>query len=232
VSELLIIVPARGGSKRLPGKNIRRLAGKTLLEYTAQAIEDAGLGDNLCLLSTDEGAIADHGRALGWTVPWLRPAAISGDEAATVDAVLHAVNWVEEAHTLDPDTVMVLQPTSPLRGADCLKRALDLLQERSDAQAVVGMRELEMPGDRLYSANVDGYIESLPAPGNLVPNGAVYLARTQAVRAHRTLYPPRTLPLVMGDAASIDIDTASDWSLAETLLASPNLTDSLAVARS
>ncbi len=232
MSELLIIVPARGGSKRLPRKNLRLLGGKPLLDYTAQTIEDAGLGDALCLLSTDDEAIADHGRSLGWTVPWLRPAAISGDDAATVDAVLHGVDWASDAHAMDPDPIMVLQPTSPLRGADCLTCALELLRENADAQAVVGMREMDVPGDLLYAVNKEGFVEPLGAPGNLVPNGAVYVARTQALRAHQTLYPPHTMPIVMNETASIDIDTAGDWHLAETLLATRNRCGGVALVQS
>lgn len=232
VSELLIVVPARGGSKRLPGKNLRLLDGEPLLNYTAQAITEAGLGDATCLLSTDNEAIAECGRALGWTVPWLRPAALSDDYAATVDAVLHALDSISRAQTIDFDPIMVLQPTSPLRGSECLIRALELLRTNPTTQAVVGMRALHLPGGLLYATNQDGFIEARSVVGNLVPNGAVYVARAQPLRSLRTLYPPHTMPLVMNETASIDIDTEDDWRFAESLLAAQNKATGLALAQS
>ncbi len=237
VTDLLIIVPARGGSKRLPGKNLRRLAGRPLLDYTASAIVDAGLGSAVCLLSTDDQAIADHGKVLDWTVPWLRPANLSGDDAPTVDAVLHGLEWYRGSHGNDADPVMVLQPTSPLRGSTCLTRALALLQECEDAQAVVGMRRIESANAPIstphrYVTNDDGFISAAPDTGALTPNGAVYAIRSAALRRHMSLYPPRTMPVVMDDIASIDIDTEQDWSRAEACVAAIGPTEQIAVARS
>lgn len=221
MTALLCIVPARGGSKRLPGKNLRVLGDRPLLDHTARALTDAALDANPCLLSTDDEAIAARGRDLGWQVPWLRPAALATDEAATIDAIVHALDWFARESGGDPEQVMVLQPTSPLRGAACLSGALATLGSQAAADAVVGMRHLRVPGSIAYRVDDAGYARPVAHAGELVPNGAVYLVRTAALRTHRSLYPPRTLPWVMDDISSIDIDTDADWRLAEAALAMP-----------
>jgi CMP-N,N'-diacetyllegionaminic acid synthase len=219
--DILVIVPARGGSKRLPGKNLRLLRGKSLLEFTAAAISEAALGAPV-LLSTDDDAIAEEGMRLGWSVPFRRPAALASDEAATIDVILHALDFRYAEMGSDPELVFVLQPTSPLRGGACLRAALELLKARDDADAVIGMAELRVPAARLYFAGADGVAEPISADLRrpvYAPNGAIYLGRTAAVRAKRNLYTSRLLPLLMDDIRSIDIDTATDWKLADAVLA-------------
>ena len=121
---------------------------------------------------------------------------------------------------------MVLQPTSPLRGSECLADAVAILEASPGAQAVVGMRRVDVPGGILFSADADGFAQPVSMPGDLVPNGVVYLVRSTALREHHTLFPPRTMPLVMNSARSIDIDTEVDWLVAEALLAT-NSTDAV-----
>ena len=219
LSGLLIIVPARGGSKRLPGKNLRALAGRPLLDYTADAIVGAGLVDSRVLLTTDSPAIAERGRAHAWLVPWLRPAHLAQDDSSTFDVVMHAIDWYADWNGGDPACVMVLQPTSPLRGSECLADAVAMLEANPSTQAVVGMRRVDVPGGVLFSADSDEFAQPVSMPGDLAPNGVVYLVRSTALREHRTLFPPRTMPLVMSARTSVDIDTEDDWRVAEALLA-------------
>ena len=217
----LIVIPARGGSKRLPGKNLRPLAGRTLMEWTALDIAEAGL-DAPCLLTTDNEQIAETGRTLGWLVPFLRPPELATDQALTIDAALHALDWYAEHHT-SPDAVMLVQVTSPLRGSRCLSAACEMLRSRSDADAVVGMREVTAPKSRgtehSYVQGEDGFLRDAGAnDGNkptLTPNGAVYLVRERALRASRSFVPPGTLQFIMDATSSIDIDTQDDWERAE-----------------
>ena len=219
-SSVLIIVPARGGSKRIPGKNLRAFAGRPLLDHTADAIMNANL-NSPCLLSTDDEAIATRGRELGWLVPFMRPQEFATDSSPTIDTVLHALDWFCDDRSEDPNLVMVLQPTSPLRGHSCLVDALQLLSDNSEAEAVIGMCEHHVPAKFLYTFGKNGFALPLTLnEGNesvLAPNGAVYLARTEAVRRERSLFPERILALVMDRITSIDIDTELDFQMAETL---------------
>jgi CMP-N,N'-diacetyllegionaminic acid synthase len=225
---LLIVVPARGGSKRLPGKHLRPLGGRTLLEWTAEAITEAAI-DAPCLLTTDDAKIAEAGRTLGWIVPWLRPASLATDEAPTLPAVLHAVDWFAGEHGGDPEFVMLLQATSPFRGGVTLQRGLDMLAGDPEVAAVVAVRDLHRTAETLFSCNANGHLVALGGSSGssgssgsttvLTPNGALYLVRTRELRAVGTLYPEPTIPLLMEETPSLDIDTVSDWALAESMLA-------------
>jgi CMP-N-acetylneuraminic acid synthetase len=220
--ELLIVVPARGGSKRLPGKNLRRLAGKPMLAHTADAIRGAGIRAP-CLLTTDDDEIAAVGQGLGWMVPFRRPPHLAADASSTEAAVLHAVDWFAAANGGDPAAVMVLQPTSPLRGSACLVEGVRLLAARPQVNSVVAMRPLHLSPARLYVADGQGLLAAI-APEDrrtpvLVPNGALYLTRIEALRSTGSLYAPPVAAVTMDAFRSTDIDTEDDLRLAETLLA-------------
>lgn len=218
MSELLVVVPARGGSKRLPGKNLRVLGGRSLLARTADALRDSGVRA-ISVLSTDDDAIAAAGTALGWRVPFRRPASLSGDGTATAPVVLHAVDWFQESHGQDPALVMVLQVTSPFRDGASIAKATSLLRTQPGADAVVAMMRIDRAPCYLFATDGDGYAAPLSVadvPRSLLtPNGALYLVRTEALRRTGSLFPPRTLPLVMNDIAAIDIDDEDDWRIAE-----------------
>jgi len=217
-TETLIVIPARGGSKRLPGKNIKLLQGRSLLEWTDQAIRDAKLNAP-CLLTTDCQDIANAGLELGWTVPFLRPNDLASDTASTFDTVIHTLDWWREQSGSDPEYVMLLQVTSPLRGADVLQKGIAMLKGNPDAQAVVGAQHIKCAA--LFQTTPGGYISALdldePSAEAVVPNGALYVIRTETLREEATFFPRNTLPLFMGDAQSIDIDTEFDWAIAEMI---------------
>jgi CMP-N-acetylneuraminic acid synthetase len=220
---LLVVVPARGGSKRLPGKNIRLLAGRTLLERLDDAIERSGLGTDV-LVTTDDEAIAAAGRALNWLLPFTRPAEFATDDAPMYDTVLHALDWYASDRGGDPDNILLLQPTSPFRGGECLAQAVDRLQCTPDANSVIGMSSLKVPLSHVYAADNGGFVRPVvtKAAHNgaaYVPNGALYLVRTKALRKMRTLFAPPVLPLELDALHAVDIDEPADWALAEALIA-------------
>lgn len=215
----LIIVPARGGSKRLPGKNIKKLGGISLLEHTARAIATSKL-DVPVILSTDDDAIAAEGRRLGWSVPFRRPQELATDDASSVDVVLHALDTAY-AGRREPDMVMLLQPTSPFRGAECLTRAVAMLNGNANVDSVVGMTKLHVSARYIFSTGESGEASSIcddETSPLYYPNGAMYLTRTRALRRERSVYAGRIVPLVMSAAQSVDIDTLEDWQFAEALL--------------
>lgn len=218
---LLIVVPARGGSKRLPGKNIRPLAGRTLLEWTADAIRSSGLVADV-VLTTDDEHIAAVGRRLNWLVPFCRPAELAADGVHLFKAVLHALDWYAGHRGRDPDNILLLQPTSPFRGGECLAEAVNRLQFRKEANSVVGMTRLKVRLSRVYSLDDRGLsrpVEVTSDSPGYVPNGALYLVRTKAFRDAQSLFAAPILPLELDALHSVDIDEPADWSLAETLIA-------------
>lgn len=217
----MILVPARGGSKRLPGKNLKVLGDRSLLARVADTVADSGL-DVAPILSTDDPAIAEEGRRLGMSVPFTRPAAISDDASPTIDAVLHALDWHKEAHGVDPDTLMLLQTTSPFRTGPLLRDAVTALAGDPDAGSVIAMSDLHLPAGMVFGLATDGAATPVSAGADrpaLVPNGALYLTRTAALRRERSLYAGRILPVITNPLRSIDIDTPEDWRIAEALLA-------------
>ena len=221
MTDLVVIVPARGGSKRLPGKHTRLLAGRDLLEHTHDAIVEAKLGAPV-VLTTDDDEIAARGRALGWQVPFLRPAALADDSTPTLPVLLHALDWYRDDNGRDPEFVLLLQTTSPLRTGSALRDAVKLLAMRHEIDAVVGVRRLGFGPNRIFRLDTTGSLEPLsssetPSP-LLVPNGTLYLIRSTSLRRHGTLFPPATLPFEMDVVASVDIDTEADWFLAQAVL--------------
>lgn len=222
LDKLLVVVPARGGSKRLPGKNLRALAGRTLVERTAVALRDSGVRAP-CLLSTDDERIADAGRAVGWLVPFLRPAALADDQTTTVPVVRHALDWYRNDCGSDPDILMILQLTSPFRTAATISQGLALLASHPDMQAVVSMARIDRAPRHLFV--IDGAGRAVPlaeadGPKPIhTPNGALYLIRTEVFRASDDLFPPRTAALELDVIESIDVDDEADWRLAEAVAA-------------
>lgn len=222
VKKMLTVIPARGGSKGVPGKNIKRLGRQTLIEYTIRAALEAGLQP---IVSTDDQAIADVAIGAGARVPALRPAALATDEASSLDVILHALtNWAPEAQA-----VCLLQPTSPFRTGEHLREALRQF-ERSECPAVVSVCPVEKPPRWMYHLSVDNH-EMQPflndakvitrrqdASPLYVLNGAIYLVQVPVLRATKSFVPEGTLGYVMSVEDSVDIDTPLDWMLAETLL--------------
>src|SRR5688500_6214722 len=136
---VLALVPARGGSKGIPGKNIRPLAGRTLLEYVARAAAEAQVVGRV-VLTTDDERIAGEGRRLGIEVPFLRPAALAADDTPMLPVIEHAVQWLEQADW-SPDIIVLLQPTSPLRRGAHVRASVEELRS-SGADSVVTVVEL------------------------------------------------------------------------------------------
>lgn len=228
--DVLVVIPARGGSKGLPGKNIKPLGGLPLLGWTAEALRQSVLHEARCVLSTDDEAIAETGRACGLEVPFLRPANLANDAASSLDVVLHALDWLVTEHQETPTFVLLLQPTSPFRPPTVIDRAWEMLQADTSLDAVIGTKAIQrslnslfLPDDndsnRIRPVNTDGDTSTRrqDTPGLVTPNGALYLMRSQALRERHSFFPPATAALPMDAIASLDIDDATDWAMAEAL---------------
>lgn len=224
---LLILVPARGGSKGLPGKHLRCLGGLPLITWTARTIEAAGLGAR-AVLSTEDPAIAEVGRAAGLETPFVRPAELATDEATMESVVKHAIQWMEREASYPVTAVMLLQPTNPFRRAQRLHEALDLLG-RPGTEAVIGVDTIPRTPGLLYREGVDGRLVPLGAWENrvrrqdirpvLTPNGTLYLITRESFQQTGRMFPQRLLGLPTDRIEGIDIDTPEDWALAEAVVA-------------
>lgn len=226
--DVLVVIPARGGSKGLPGKNIRPLGDLPLLGWTAEALRQSNLREARCVLSTDDDAIAETGRACGLAVPFLRPASLASDTASSLDVVLHALDWLAEEHHETPSFILLLQPTSPFRPPTAINRAWEMLQDDAELDAIIGTKSIHRNLNTLFLPDGHGHIHPVSsedsrgtrrqdAPGLVTPNGALYLVRTQSLRESSSFFPAATAALPMNAIASLDIDDAIDWDIAEAV---------------
>jgi CMP-N,N'-diacetyllegionaminic acid synthase len=228
VSNVLGLVPARSGSKGVPGKNLRPLAGRPLLDYTAAAARESRVVDRL-VLSTDDTAIADVGRRAGLEVPFLRPAALAADDTPMLPVITHAVACLA-ADGWHPEIIVLLQPTSPLRRGAHIRDAVELLRS-SGADSVVSVVEVPRHLSPDYVMKIDaGVLRPFLADGARVTrrqdvrqaysrDGTVYAFRRTTLERFGTIYGERCLPIVVDAADSLSIDTLADWDEAERRLA-------------
>lgn len=222
---LLGIIPARSGSKGVPGKNLRLLAGKPLIVHTIQAARESGIFDRL-VVSTDGKEIARVAKEAGAEIPFLRPPELATDGARGIDVLHYTLRWFEGQGTKF-DCVMYLQPTSPLRTAADIVAAVDLLLAR-DAEAVVSVCEVDhhpwwsnvLPEDGcmrdFIKPDIPANRQELPVYYRL--NGAIYLARWDFIRSRDSWFGPRTYAYIMPRERSVDIDCEIDLRLAEIIL--------------
>lgn len=232
--KILGIIPARGGSKSIPRKNIKDLGGKPLIAWTIEAAKSSGVLDRL-MLTTDDAEIAEVGRRWGAEVPFIRPKELAEDNTPTLPVLQHAVSRLKENENYAPDAVMLLQPTAPLRQPEHIKDAIELL-EKSGADSVVSV--VEIPGHfSPYWAVVEdesGYaklfigdpIRKRIARRQDFPkktyahNGAIYLFKTHLLfdLSEPSLYGEHIRLYPMEEKHSVNIDSPEDWELAERTL--------------
>lgn len=219
---LLALIPARGGSKGVPRKNVRPIAGKPLIGWTIDAALAAGVFDRV-VVSTEDPEIAETARACGADVPFMRPAELSADDTPGIAPVLHALDELP-----DFDVLVLLQPTSPLRSAADIASVVALARSRG-ARSVVSVCEPDAHPQWTYRMGGDGVLAPWEAATgaarrqDLEPayalNGAIYYAECALVRESGALVGPGTIGYPMPAERSIDIDTPLDWQIAELLLA-------------
>lgn len=219
---VLGVIPARGGSKGLPRKNVRDLAGKPLIAWTIEAGHDSEHLDRL-ILSSDDEEIVTVAEEYGCEVPFQRPAELAQDDTSSIDALLHALDQVE-SH----DYVVMLQPTSPLRTADDIDATITRCHQ-NDGTACVTVTQTDKPPQWMYTLGEKNRLDPVmdrddmitrrqDAPTTYVPNGAVYVAGTTWLRTHETFYTDATLGHPMPPERSADVDTAMDLAWCELLL--------------
>lgn len=223
------IIPARGGSKSIPRKNLAPLGGRPLIAHTCEAARAAARLDRV-ILSTDDAEIAETVRALGVDVPFMRPASLAGDTVPMLEVLQQAVRALEARDGDRADVVVLLQPTSPLRRARHIDEAVALL-EASGADSVVSVVEvphqftpgsvLKLDGERVVPYESGPMIlRRQDKPRLYARNGpAIVVVRRQTLLETGTLYGPHTRPYPMTPEDSIDIDGPLDLEIAAFFLA-------------
>jgi len=222
----LALVMARGGSKGVPGKNMRVLAGKPLVVHTIEEARKCRLLDRI-IISTDSAEIAETARMSGAEVPFLRPQELAGDASPVIDATIHALNWLAN-EGYDPEYSMLLQPTSPLRTSEDMEHVIKLASDKN-ADAVVSVcpsthhpylaRKIDSSGklSNLIDTPLAGARrQDLPESFSL--NGAVYLVKTKVLCEKRSWNLPGAYAYVMPQERSFDIDSEWDLQVVDFLL--------------
>lgn len=223
--KLLAVIPARGGSKGIPGKNIKPLNGKPLIYYTIEAAR-AVFEDHQIIVSTDEQAIIDVVEKTGLKVPFKRPAELATDEAGSYEVILHAMDWYEK-QIAKVDAVVLLQSTSPFRTGQHIKEALDLFDDACDM--VVSVAESKAnPYYTLMEEGSNGWLtrskqsaftRRQDCPPVYELNGAVYVINRESLQLKPIHEMQKIRKYVMPAHLSIDLDTPMDWAYAELILA-------------
>jgi CMP-N,N'-diacetyllegionaminic acid synthase len=227
LAEILFLLVGRGGSKGLPGKNLREIGGLSLTGYKARSARASRHCARL-IVSSDSPEIQAEARRHGAEVPFSRPAELASDTATSADVVLHAMDWIEQHEGRRYDAIMLLEPSSPFARPEHFDEAIDLFIERR-ASLVVGMRETEVSSVFVGPLGEDGSIAGIvdkmlrtPAlrrqdqPLEVTMNGALYLIGWDAMRRNRKIYaePSASFGILMDRLHSIEIETAADLAYA------------------
>jgi len=228
MADVVALLTARGGSKRLPRKNVLPFGGKPLIAWSIEAAL-AAPSVSRTIVSTDDPEIGATALQAGAEVPFVRPTALANDDSSHYDVVAHALTWLEEQGGGLPRRCLLLQPTTPLcTSADI--EAIIALAERTGAESLVSVtaarhhpilcRKID-PAGRLQPLlpTPSGYLRTQDLEPAYVLNGALYLFRPAAFRARTQVLAPDPIPYVMPPERSFDIDDELDWACAEAALA-------------
>lgn len=225
---VVAIVPARAGSKGIPGKNVKGLCGKPLLAYTAEVIRATRIFDRK-LMSTDDTEIAALGRSLGLEAPFLRPSELARDDTSMQPVIEHALAWLE-SDGYEVDIVVLLQPTQPLRRAeDVVKAVKRLEQEACDSVVSIVPLPQQLCPDYVMRIDEEGHlVHFLPEGAQVtrrqdvrrayVRDGTVYAFRAATLRDHGSIYGAVCMPLLIDPSNSINLDSEEEWREAERRL--------------
>ena len=197
-SKILAIIPARGGSKGVPGKNIRVVAGKPLIAWTVEAALNAS-GVDRVIVTTDDPKIAGIAKAYRAETPFLRPEALARDDTPSIEAVLHAIHWLAQNQKYQPDYVLLLQPTSPLRTAKDIELAIETLHT-TNSEATVSITPIKHHPYLTMRLTDHGKLENFfsedlllrrqDLPSVYALNGALYLTKREIILQHHSFYAP------------------------------------------
>jgi CMP-N-acetylneuraminic acid synthetase len=224
--KILAIIPARGGSKGIPCKNIKKVVGKPLIEYTIHAAKDSKKLDRI-IVSTDSPQIAKIAISVGVEAPFLRPKKISGSNSSTIDTIKHTLKFF--ADTYVPDIILILQPTSPFRTSEMIDKSINLLQ-KSKADSVISVSKVKNHPYKSYwydkkflksfrSDHEKKYYQRQQLPDLFYENGTIYAFWTKTLKKYDSIYGQKIKPLIAKEnEIHIDIDDKFDLFISEMIL--------------
>jgi CMP-N,N'-diacetyllegionaminic acid synthase len=223
----LFLIPARGGSKRLPGKNLKKLNGKPLICYSFELARKLASDDDVCI-STDDMEIVQLAEQYGLKVPFIRPSYLATDESRTFDVIKHALKFYESKKN-HYDAVILLQPTSPFRKVENITEVINLLEQETNIEMVVSVKETSSnPYFVLFEEDENGYLQkSKPSgfsraqdcPKVYELNGAIYAIKVSVMNKYNSFTEFKKIKkYVMDELHSVDIDSYLDWTFCEFLL--------------
>ncbi|MCK0115072.1 cytidylyltransferase domain-containing protein [Gelidibacter sp. F63206] len=226
---MIVIIPARGDSKGLPGKNVKLLSGKPLIAYTIEAALTSKLVSRV-IVSTDDSNIAEVAEKYGAEVPFLRPKHLAEDDSLAVDTYLYTINRICKEESINVESLIVLQPTSPLRTSYDVDNAIKLFKV-NNADSVISYTQEMHPISWHKNIDSDQRIISLPneklqnrqdLQPTYYPNGAIYIFKYELLKS-RTYYTENSFAYIMPRNRSIDIDYIDDFEYAEFLISKNKL---------
>jgi N-acylneuraminate cytidylyltransferase len=227
--KILYLIPARKGSKGLPGKNTKMLGDKALIEYSIDfALSNMKEGDELCI-STNDPKVQEISRCKGIQIHFIRPEELSNDKSSSYDVIIHAINFYEKLNK-NFDAVLLLQPTSPFRNQDDLINLIKMFDDETDMVVSVKLAK-ENPYFSLFEQNEVGYLikckegnfeRRQDCPEVFAFNGSMYLININSIKKSRIAEFKSIKKIVMPEERSVDIDTLADWTLAEFYLINEN----------
>jgi CMP-N-acetylneuraminic acid synthetase len=228
--EILGFIPARGGSQRVPDKNIKLLNGKPLIVYTIEAARQSK-HVNRIVVSTDSEKIAETAREYGSEIPFFRPEDISKSESTEMQFLQHALAWFAENENYEPDLIVMLYPTSPFRKPQSIDLAVEKMIESPEADS---LRSVKLCSEHPYKMwtieeeRLKAFVETEDSnvhtfsyhllPTTYIQNASIYITRPRTIKNKRSYIGDTVIPLIMDESESIDINTPLDFQFAEMVM--------------
>ncbi|MEJ6589191.1 MAG: acylneuraminate cytidylyltransferase family protein [Crocinitomicaceae bacterium] len=223
--DVLVVIPARSGSKGIPGKNVKKLNGKPLILYTIELAKKMFSNEQI-VVNTDDLELAALAKKHGASIPFIRPQELAQDHSSSRDVIVHLLNTLKKSDSL-PKAIMLLQPTSPLKELQHLQESLDLFLNHNCDMVVSVVESKTNPYFNLFEEDENGYLNK-SKPGIILRrqdmppayefNGAIYIFKSDSILKSEMSEFKKTKKYVMSKESSVDIDDELDWKMAEFLL--------------
>ena len=224
---VLALIPARAGSKGIKLKNIQKINGKPLIAYSIEAAKKSK-SVNRIIVSTDSSKIAKIAKSFGAEIPFLRPKKLSSDKSSGIETIVHALDFLKNSESYEPDIVVILQPTSPIRSSKIIDKSILMLKPKKITSVITTMKIKTHPYQSFWKKsgylkpfiqNNLEYYQRQKLPSLYYPTGSVYSFKISTLKKFGTIYGPNIKPLeIEDDYFNIDIDTPLDFFLAEQIL--------------